>query len=176
MTVRTNRSANGQTIRSDGAPFDFAPDLRVDGCRDAVAFRSSMPQRGRLDMSDRSVVVTARLGAAMILQRIALNAYNGVAAQLTISGDDTTVSVVLRHDDPAYSITLEDDLPLDDAVAVWRAWADKLSVPLLLSEPHGEDSVVRAMLGAVVLRSTQPRRTNTLTRRRPRFSKRRGRR
>lgn len=174
MSVRTNRSTNGQTIRSDGAPFDFAPDLRVDGCREAVAFCSSMPQRGRLDISGRSVVVTARLGAAMILQRIPLNAYNGVAAQLTVSADDTTVSVVLRHDDPAYAITLDDGLPLDDAVAVWRAWADKLSVPLLLSESHGEDSVVRAMLGAVVLRSTQPRRTNTLTRRRPRYSKRRG--
>lgn len=176
MSVTTNRSANGQTIRSDGAPFDFAPDLRVDGCRDAVAFSSSMPQRGRLDVSGRSVVVTARLGAAMILQRIPLNAYNGVAAQLTVSGDDTTVSVVLRHDDPTYAITLDDDLPLEDAVAVWRAWADKLSVPLLLSESNGKDSVVRAMLGAVVLRSTQPRRTNPLARRRPRFLKRRGRR
>jgi hypothetical protein len=75
--------------------------------RNAVAIRSSMPQRGRLDINDRSVVVTARLGAAMILQRIPLNAYKGVAAQLDASGETTVVNVVLRHHDPAYTITLD---------------------------------------------------------------------
>lgn len=176
MSVTTNRSANGHSLGTDGAPFVFAPEHQIDGCRDAVTMRSSMPQRGRLDVVDRSVVVTARMGEAMVLQRLPLNAYKGVAAQLAMEGEETIVTLVLRHDDPAYAITLEEALPLDDAVAVWRAWADRLSVPLLLNETHGEDSVVRAMLGAVVLRTTQPRRTNTLANRRPRFSKRRGRR
>jgi hypothetical protein len=174
MTVRTIRSVNEQTIRADGAPFGGALDPKFDGCRDAVAIRSSMPQRGRLDINDRSVVVTARLGAAMILQRIPLNAYKGVAAQLDASGETTVVNVVLRHHDPAYTITLDKDLPLEEAVAIWRAWADRLSVPLLLSEPHGEDSVVRAMLGAVVVRASQPRKAKPLARRRPRYAKRRG--
>jgi hypothetical protein len=174
MTVRTNRSVNEQTIRADGAPFGVSLDPKLDGCRDAVTIRSSMPQRGRLDVNDRSVVVTARLGAAMILQRIPLNAYNGVAAQLDASGETTVVNVVLRHDDPSYAITLDKDLPLEEAVAVWRSWADRLSVPLLLSEPQGEDSVVRAMLGAVAIRASQPRKAKPLAGRRPRYAKRRG--
>ncbi len=179
MTAGTKRSAKEQPIHRDGgihaSAFEgFTGDL-IDGCRDAVAMKASMPQRGRIDVEARSVVVTARLGGAMILQRIPLNAYNGVAAELVAqAGEDPTVQVVLRHNDPAYSIALDNDLPLHEAVAVWRSWADRLSAPLLLQEGTGQDSVVRAMLGPVVLRASQPRRHRPTAGRRPRFSKRLG--
>jgi hypothetical protein len=137
--------------------------------------QSSMPQRGRLDVPSRSVVITARLGATLVLQRVSLNAYKGVAAQLVAQGDDDPViCIVLRHDDPAYSITLNQALPLDEAVAVWRNWSDTLCVPLLLADGTGEDSIVRDMLGATLVRKAQPRRSKMLVGRRPRFSKRRG--
>ena len=136
-----------------------------------------MPQCGRLDEANRSVVITLRIGATLLLQRLALNASRGVAAELVARpGAAPTVRLVLRHADRAYSITLHDGLPLEEAVAIWRGWADRLCVPLLLDEGKGEDSVVRAMLGAVMLGSTQPRRTRLLASRRPRFSKRRGKR
>lgn len=179
MKASTKRSAKEQPIHLDGAVHapsfeDFAGEL-IDGCRDAVALQASMPQRARIDVDARSVVVTARLGGAMILQRIPFNAYSGVAAQLVAQIDeDPTVQLVLRHADAAYSITLDEDLPLHEAVAVWRGWADRLSTPLLLQEGYGKDSVVRAMLGPVVLRASQPRRRHLLASRRPRFSKRLG--
>lgn len=151
----------------------------VDGCRDATNAPASLPLRGRLDVPERNVVVTLRIGGTMVLQRISLNDYAGVAAHLDAdpnTPDQSCVRLVLRHEDPAYSITLDSGLPIEEAVAVWRNWADKLSVPLLLRDETGEDAVVRAMLGPVVLRATQPRRARTLIGRRPRFSKRLGRR
>ncbi|MFK7791460.1 MAG: DUF6101 family protein, partial [Devosiaceae bacterium] len=185
-----NRKAKGSIMMaSTGAKRALAANERpnvgvpanlqhaADGCRDAVAHASSMPQRGRVDVRDRSVVVTARMGGAMILQRISLNAYAGVAAQLSSEdGEEASIALTLRHADPAYSITLATDLPLDDAVAVWRGWSDKLCVPLLLTEADGKESVVRDMLGATTVRETQPRRAKTLVGRRPSFAKRRGRR
>lgn len=151
----------------------------LDGCRDASGAPASHPMRGRLDVPARNVVMTMRIGGMMLLQRISLNDYCGVAAHLDAdqdNPDESTVRLVLRHKDPAYSITLDSHLPIEEAVAVWRGWADKLSVPLLLRDETGEDSVVRAMLGPVILRATQPRRARTMIGRRPRFSKRLGRR
>lgn len=151
----------------------------IDGCRDADNAQASLPLRGRLDVPARHVVVTLRLGGTMLLQRISLNDYAGVAAHLDTdqeTPDQSSVRLVLRHEDPAYSITLDKDLPIEEAVAVWRGWADKLSVPLLLRDETGEDAIVRDMLGPVILRTTQPRRARSLVGRRPRFSKRLGRR
>ncbi|MGD1886103.1 MAG: DUF6101 family protein [Cohaesibacteraceae bacterium] len=155
------------------------PSPQSDGCREAVAFAASMPQRGRLDLKARSVVITQRLGGTMVLQRIAITRYAGVAAELLESHEATegpAVKLVLRHEDAAYSVTLAEALPIDDAVAVWRQWADRLSAPLLLGDETGADSLVRDMIGAVVRRDVQPRRARTLAGRRPRYSKRRGRR
>lgn len=154
-------------------------DQIADGCCDASAAPASHPLRGRLDIPGRSVIVTMRLSGTMLLQRISLNGYAGLAAHLDADQDNpdqSTVRLVLRHEDPAYSITLDKKLPIEEAVAVWRGWADKLSVPLLLRDETGEDAVVRAMLGPVILRAMQPRRARTLVGRRPRYSKRLGRR
>lgn len=164
LTAKTKRSKSEQS---------------VDGCRDASGAPASLPLRGRLDVPARSVVMTMRFGGTMLLQRISLNHYAGVAAHLDAdqdTPDQSSVRLVLRHEDPAYSITLDSGLPIEEAVAVWRGWADKLSVPLLLHDETGEDAVVRAMLGPVILRATQPRRARTMIGRRPRFSKRLGRR
>lgn len=150
-----------------------------DGCRDATNAPASHPLRGRLDVPARKVVMTLRLGGTMVLQSISLNDFAGVAAHLETdpsAPDRSSVRLVLRHADPTYSITLDSGLPIEEAVAVWRSWADKLSVPLLLRDETGEDAVVRAMLGPVILRATQPRRARTMIGRRPRFSKRLGRR
>lgn len=144
-------------------------------CDATTAPACSMPQRGRLDIPGRSVVVTARLGATMVLQRLSLNTYKGVAAQLIANGtQEPGVRIVLRHADAAYSITLHESLPLEEAVAVWRGLSDTLCVPLLLTEEGGEDSIVRDMLGATLVRAVQPRKARGMANRRPRFSKRRG--
>lgn len=151
----------------------------VDGCREAVRFAASMPMRGRIAVQDRAVILTQRLGGTMVLQRIPINRYRGVAAELVPVHDETggpAIRLVLRHEDAAYSITLAEALPIDDAVAVWRNWADRLSAPLLLVDETGADSLVRDMIGAVVRREVQPRRARTLIGRRPRYAKRRGRR
>ena len=188
MTANTgatrNEADDQRTMRFEGSFAGLAGAAILDGCRDAAPVRASMPLRGRLDLKDRSVVVTARMGGAMVLQRIPLNAYEGVAAELVMNKqahgatmDDTPqVRLVLRHRERSYCMTLAEALPLEEAVAVWRGWAGRLSVPLLLNEGTGEDSVVRAMLGAVLLQAAQPRRAKPLAGRRPRFSKRRAKR
>ncbi|MEM6848917.1 MAG: DUF6101 family protein, partial [Pseudomonadota bacterium] len=134
-----------------------------------------MPRRARLDRADRAIVITQRLAGTLTLQRIPLNAYRGVAAELkALQGPDTppTVKLVLRHDSAVHSVVLADDLALDDAVAVWRRWADRLSVAMILRTDGGPDSVVRPMLGAVAVGEPAERRKGKLVRRRPRFSKR----
>jgi len=188
MTANTgatrNNAADQRNLRFEGSPAGLAGANILDGCRDKASVRASMPLRGRLDLKDRSVVVTARLGGAMVLQRISLNAYEGVAAELVMNeapqggagAENPQVRLVLRHRERSYSMMLEEALPLEEAVAVWRSWAGRLSVPLLLNEGGNEDSVVRAMLGAVLVQATQPRRAKPLAGRRPRFSKRRAKR
>lgn len=167
--------ANAMAAKSKGSKTEQS----FDGCRDASGAPASLPLRGRLDIPGRNVVITARIGGTMLLQRIGLNSYAGVAAHLDtdpLSPDQSTVRLVLRHADSAYSMMLEKDLPIEEAVAVWRSWADKLCVPLLLRDETGEDAIVRDMLGSVILRATQPRRARTLSGRRPRYAKRLGRR
>ena len=150
--------------------------LVEDGCIDWSGHPTlSMPFWARIDESERSVVVTIRLGGTIAMQRIPLNAYQGVVAELTCpSGGEATVQLTLCHEEPAYAVKLETGLPVDHAVAVWRMWADRLCVPLILREAGMTDSVVRPMLGAVMLGQAQPRKANVVKRRRPRFSKRRG--
>ncbi len=153
------------------------PEVAIEpSCRDAVAINPSMPVRARLDIRARSVVVTTRLGPAIVLQRLSFDVFSGVAAQLVSDGAEAKVKLILRHKDPLYCVTLEDAAALDDAVAIWRQWADRLSVAMLLTEDGGQESVVRSMLGPVQLGRTQPRRARSSFSRRPRFSKRRGRR
>lgn len=172
MSARIGAADARQTTQG---PTQAATHAAVDAIRDSVAITSSAPCRGRIDFASRTVVMTMRLGGTMVLQRIALNAYQGVSAALVSApGAEPTVTLTLRHQDPAYSITLAHGLPVEEAVAVWRGWSDRLSVPQLLQDEAGEDSVVRAMLGAVVVRAAQPRKARPLMGRRPRYAKRRG--
>jgi hypothetical protein len=89
MTANTgatrNEADDQRTMRFEGSFAGLAGASILDGCRDAAPVRASMPLRGRLDLKDRSVVVTARMGGAMVLQRIGLNAYEGVAAELVMN-------------------------------------------------------------------------------------------
>lgn len=165
MTAPTRRMVAGkaQTV-----------DSHDDACIASGPPAATMPLRGRIDEADRAIVVTARIGGTMLLQRIPLNAYKGVVAELRETGEGPAITLILRHAEPSYAVTLETDLPLEEAVARWRHWADRLSVPLLLHEGAGVDSVVRPMLGAVAVRAVQPRRAKPTMRRRPRYAKRRG--
>lgn len=178
MAARSSRSPRSMAATDPvhAAYLDALARSLPDGCRDAQPFGASMPRRGRLDLADRAVVVTQRLGGTLLLQRIGFNAYQGVAAELvepSAAGKAPTVRLVLRHAERTHCVVLADALPLEDAVAVWRGWADRLSVGMLLADETGADSTVRAMLGAVMVGTRQPRRAGRLVRRRPRFAKRR---
>ncbi|MBV6658180.1 MAG: hypothetical protein KI785_10490 [Devosiaceae bacterium] len=154
----------------------FAGAPAIDGCIDAVPACPSAPVRARLDLSGRAVVVTWRSGPVLMVQRLALNSYEAVAAELVAApaeGQDPTVRLVLRHPTAVYSTVLATNLPLDEAVAAWRRWADRLSVGMSILDHDGEASNVRTMLGAVAVRPAQRRRQGAPARRRPRFAKRR---
>lgn len=176
MAVKTNRSPHPRYVEPSTG-FDSATR---DGCMDAPTLTNTVPRRGRLDKRARQVVVTTRFAGTLVLQRINFNQYEGIVAQLrTVDGlpdSDPVVDVVMRHKDGANSIALVKNLPIDDAVAVWRSWADQLSMPLLLATETGEDSIVRDMLGAVLVKTAQARRARVLAGRRPRYAKRRGKR
>ncbi|MEM6710749.1 MAG: DUF6101 family protein [Pseudomonadota bacterium] len=174
--LKAQRAVANSTSAGPNAARGRGQGHGVDGCINwSGAASPTMALRGRVDEADRSVVITARLGGTLLMQRIPLNAYRGVVAELTtFSGGEASVRLTLCHDEPTFAITLEDHLAVDEAVAVWRMWADRLSVPLILRESGAEDTVVRPMLGAVAVGSASPRKMNAIKQRRPRFAKRRG--
>jgi hypothetical protein len=178
MAVTRSRSSKEPAGRHDAASSHLSKAFDTPSLVDPVAFAASVPLRGRLCQRSRKLVVTTRMGGTIVLQSIGFNQFAGVAAQLCQAPVEAagmpvqSVRLVLRHADPAYCVELARDISLEDAVAEWRHWADRLSVPLLLQDETGQDSTVRAMLGAVALRAAQPRRARTLVGRRPRFSKR----
>ena len=138
----------------------------------------SHPMRARIDAKNRAVIITFRMAGTLVMQRIPLSRYNGVVAELVAADERTDVRLVLRHPDPAHSIVLSQNVPFEDAVAEWRAYADRYGLPLLLREENGIDAVIRPMIGSVALGKPVPhkRAHAALKGRRPRYAKRRGRR
>jgi hypothetical protein len=84
------------------------------------------------------------------------------------------VEIVLAHADRSRDAVLYAADHSDDVIAEWQAWAERLSLPLMLENADGVLEVAFPQLGALRIGTPRPRRRKAiLAGRRPRFLTRR---
>lgn len=159
-------------------------DLRLDPF--ALPVRYSTPLSGALAEGiaavylDRDRVIVKRpLGGVDATVTCPVRAFRGVAVRMTVDPvtDGVRTTIELMHRDPDMSLPLVsvDDLGnAEDVAADWQAWGKALDLPLLIVEGDGGVREAMARPGALGVAPAKARRmVSSLTRRRPRFLKRR---
>jgi hypothetical protein len=122
-------AGSGRTMRLD--PFTLPVRFPA---RDAGA--DGQMRQVELDR-DRVVLRRAVRGMRMKI-RLAVDAFVGIT--LVPAGDGPAASIILDHADPALSVPLLDQAPLDEAIVMWRAWGRVLGLSLW---QRGADGDVR---------------------------------
>jgi hypothetical protein len=166
-------NGSGRAKRLDPAQMPHRFAARGTGCgeaAEAVAFD--------VYIDPGQVIVKRRLAGLPLTLAQPMSAFLGVFAEVS-PGDapgSFKARIGLMHRDPALSIELASDEALEVLAADWRAWADALSLPLLLVEADGhitrlDDPVTPAGETGTIRGRWLPtrRRVAALTARRPRF-------
>ena len=122
-------AGSGRTVRLD--PFTLPVRFPA---RDAGA--DGQMRQVELDR-DRVVLRRAVRGMRMKI-RLAVDAFVGIT--LVPAGEGPAASIILDHADPALSVPLLDQAPLDEAIVMWRAWGRVLGLSLW---QRGADGDVR---------------------------------
>lgn len=163
----------------------MAPLCRADMQDRQQAFRLNPTQmRHQRTWDNGDTTVTARFnkqGVAMQRQlscgaplSMALpnRTFEGVAATALDNGDGTqTMTLELRHKDPALSIPLACGEDAEQMVEDWCSWAARCELPLLIVGTNGEAEIVKS---GPTSGAPQPRRSRiTSITHRPRFLRRR---
>ncbi|MCX5497371.1 DUF6101 family protein [Kaistia dalseonensis] len=159
-------------------------DLRLDPF--ALPIRYSAPLPGPASATaasvylDRAKVVVKRtLGGIPATLSYPVSAFRGVAVRMKVEPETGDVSAVieLMHRDPCMTLPLAvaGDLgDAEDVAADWQAWGKALGLPLLIVEGDGTVREALSQLGGLVVNPVKARRiVSSLSRRRPRFLKRR---
>ena len=125
----------------------------------------------------RGVVIKRKLPKSGLPFTIALpsRAFKGVAARALDDGaGEVTVTLELLHHDPMLSVPLLVADNLEDVAAHWRAWSEKLGLPMLMVEADGIARPLEDTIGKVkVDPSHNKRRRLGYAIKRPRFLMRR---
>jgi hypothetical protein len=117
---------------------------------------------------DRDRVVLRRAVRGMRMKiRLAVDAFVGIT--LVPAEDGRAASINLDHSDPALSIPLLADAPLDEATMMWRAWGRVLGLSLWQREAGGDVRQVSAGRRAVLIGENvgRRRRRSAIKKRRP---------
>jgi hypothetical protein len=159
-------------------------DIRLDPMSLPVRFQAPVagPSRPALAsiLLDRDRVVMKRpLGGVDATVTCPLKAFRGVAVRMTVDPETDGIRTVveLMHRDPAMTLPLvsrEDLGDAEDVAADWQAWGKALGLPLLIVEGDGTVREAMSQMGGLVVGEVKARRmVSSLTKRRPRFLKRR---
>jgi hypothetical protein len=158
----TTPAGSGRDLRPDpfALPVRFpASDAGADG------------QIRQVEIDRERVTVRRAVRGIPMKVGLAVSAYRGVSLRLQQgeAGEGATIAVTLEHDDRALSVPLFAAADFDDVIAVWKAWARVLQLPLLLVERSGVIREAFPRLGAVEIDRPTPRRRrrSALRRRRP---------
>ena len=161
--------------RPDTRPVWGREALRLDpyAGAQALAFRDA-DHEVEVALSPRGAVMKRRLSCGVDL-KLALPAqgFEGVAARAFENEDGTcTITLTLRHADPALSVPLMATDDPQEAAADWRSWARNLRLPMLLD---GVNGLTRVEDGAALVEATPlpRRRRRTTLKHRPNFMRRR---
>jgi len=161
-------------MRSGGLPAGSSRVLRLDPfslpARFAATDAAADGRVRHVELYRERVVVRRSLAGMRMALNMPVSAFAGVAVRL-IPGEGEvapTLAVVLEHKDPSLALPLFVSGDTDEAFAEWRAWANVLSLPLLVED----DGALRepfARMGGVRVEQPRPRRRrrSALKRRRP---------
>lgn len=134
-----------------------APDARADG-----GIR-------HIEMSKKAIRIERQVAGIKMHVAVPIDGYEAVVLTSAQDGEQRRYRVALVHSDPELTIELHEASDSAEILAIWRNWADFFAKPALYVEtPH---SAQRQLA-----RSARPRphrRGENLSRRRPRFLKRR---
>lgn len=123
-------------------------------------------------VSVRKYMPMSKLPLSMVLP---FKAFHGVAARaIEDEYGQVTVTLELLHEDAALCVPLLVAGNLADIAADWRAWSEKVELPMMLFEADGIARALEESLGQVKTKPVQERRQGRMPRRhRPRFLMRR---
>ena len=163
-------------MNANARPQWCETNLRLDpyAGSQTISFRD-----GRHDVAvrlePRGAVVKRRLACGLdVSLALPSSNFEGVAAQAFENEDGTcTVTLSLRHADPALSVPLMVCDDPEEAAADWRSWARTLRLPMLLA---GIDGVTQVEDPSRALSRGEPlprRRRRTTLKHRPNFLRRR---
>jgi hypothetical protein len=105
-----------------------------------------------MTIDTRAVVIKRKLPKSGLPFTIALpsKAFKGVAARAIDDGaGKVTVTLELMHHDPLLSVPLLVADNLEDVAADWRAWSDRLGLPMLMVEADGVARPLEDTIGKV---------------------------
>jgi hypothetical protein len=153
-----------QSWAAPGRSFRFVmPDPRAEGGVRAI------------EIADGQVTIERSIAGVRMRLAIPATLYEGVA--LEVGSDEETgyrVAVRLAHEDPELDVLLFEAFDDQDVTAEWQLWANRLGLPLLVSELDGSFSEPFPRLGALLIAAPRPRRKPAhFAARRPRFLARR---
>lgn len=105
-----------------------------------------------MTIDTRGVVIKRTLPKSGLPFTIALpsKAFAGVAARAIEDGSgEVTVTLELMHSDPMLSVPLLVADNLEDVAADWRAWSERLGLPMLMVESDGVARPLEDTIGKV---------------------------
>ena len=147
----------------------------IEAPRAASAYRDPRADGGQRDVTLTSLQVTIgrRLRGMRMKIRVPVNAYAGVtlAVEPTASGR-LCHQVALRHSDRELDVSLLETFDENEALQMWRGWAQHLSLAMIVEREDGELELFAN--APVDLKSFERRRGHVATARsRGRFARRR---
>lgn len=113
----------------------------IETPRSAAAYRDPRADGGERDvtLTPGEVTIGRRLRGVRMKIRVPIQAYRGIVLELqTVASGRLCYTVTLRHADGDLDVALHETFEEPEAVAMWRAWAKHLSVPLFLARPDGQ--------------------------------------
>jgi hypothetical protein len=169
---------------ANGAAQLAKNDLRLDPFALPVRYTANLPgpvsaTRPAVYLDRNQVIVKRTLGGIPATLTFPVSAFRGVAVSMRVNPEtgDVTAIIELMHRDPSLSLPLSvaGDLgDAEDVAADWQAWGKALGLPLLIVEGDGTIREALSQMGGIVVSPVKARRmVSSLSRRRPRFLKRR---
>lgn len=112
----------------------------IEAPRSAAAYRDPRADGGERDvtLTPGEVTIGRRLQGVRMKIRVPTHAYRGLVLDLqTLSSGRLCYTITLRHADGDLDVPLHETFEEPEALALWRAWAKHLAVPLLIARPDG---------------------------------------
>lgn len=147
----------------------------IEAPRAAGAYRDPRADGGRRDVTLTAMQVTIgrRLRGMHMKVRVPVNAYNGVTLGLEQTlGGRLCYKVALRHRDHDLDVLLLETFDENEAMQMWRGWAEHLSLAMIVEREGGAQELF-ASAPARIRACKRRRGTFVTARSRGRFARRR---